>query len=126
MGRATTGRFVRALGATALGVLGAAASTLASPSPARAQAAQLPVDLTWRVPAECPSREWVLGEIGRLLSGSHDPRIPTTATVVVVHDETAQRWRGRLALDARDAHSERMLEAESCNAVASAAALVLA
>ncbi len=100
-------------------------ASVAFSAPARAQPAQLPVDLTWRAPAECPTREWVLAEIERLLSASHNPRRPTTATVAVDREESA-RWRGTLSLDARDAHTERTLEAESCDAVASAAALVLA
>jgi hypothetical protein len=67
----------------------------------------------------------VLAEIARLLSASHAPRIPTTATVAVDRGESG-KWSGKLSLDARDAHSERTLDAESCGAVGSAAALVLA
>jgi hypothetical protein len=96
----------------------------------RSAAAEVPptsssVTLDWQAPAECPSREWVLAEVARLLSASHNSRNPTAARVRVEQGEGA-RWRGELSLDARDAHSERVLEAASCAAVASAAALVVA
>jgi hypothetical protein len=84
---------------------------------AAAQPASPPVSLTWNSPPDCPSREQVLAEVARVLAGSHQPRIPATARVDVARTEGG-RWQAALSVDARDAHSERNLEAESCEAIA--------
>jgi hypothetical protein len=97
----------------------------AGAAPAQAQSARPPVELTWEAPSECPSRDWVLAEVARLLSSSHNPRLPAVATVRVER-EADGRWHAALSLDARDAHSDRTLETENCNAIAAAAAFVLA
>jgi hypothetical protein len=102
--------------AALLPLLGASLVHAQPPSP--------PVDLAWRVPAECPPREAVLGEVARLLAASHE-RTHATARADVVHDERG-RWRAALSVDARGAHGERTLEAESCPAIASATALIIA
>jgi hypothetical protein len=92
---------------------------------AAAQPASLPVSLTWSAPADCPSREQVLAEVARVLGGSRQPRISATARVDVARTDRG-RWQAALSVDARDAHSERNLEAESCEAIASGAALIVA
>jgi hypothetical protein len=91
---------------------------------AYAQLASFPVDLTWSAPAECPPREAVLDEVARLLAAAHE-RAHATARADVVRDERG-RWHAALSVDARDAHGERVLEADGCSAIASATALIIA
>lgn len=98
---------------------------LADAAGAVAQPASSPVSLTWNAPADCPSREQVLAEVARVLGGSQKGRIPAIARADVVRTDTG-RWQAALSVEARDAHSERNLEAESCEAIASGAALIVA
>src|SRR5579883_3423406 len=85
----------------------------------------LPVDLSWSAPAECPTREVVLVEVARLCD-----RPPPQTTRASVRAEVTRGqdglWRAVLHVDAGGAHAERPLEAESCDAIASAAALIIA
>jgi hypothetical protein len=91
-----------------------------------AQAAPAPVDLVWNAPApECPSRERVLAEVARVLGGSREPIARASARVDVAAAQDG-RWQAELSVDARGAHTERRFEAESCEAIASAAALIVA
>ena len=85
----------------------------------------LPVDLTWTAPAECPSHDAVLDDVARILSHSSGTRAPASAQAEVARDERG-RWHATLRVDARGASSERALEAESCEAIATASALILA
>jgi hypothetical protein len=83
------------------------------------------VDLEWNAPAECPSKEAVLEDAARVLS---EP--PEAASHVLVHadvtrDERGQ-WHATLGVDSDDAHSDRVLDAETCQALAKATALILA
>jgi hypothetical protein len=105
-------------------VLPAALLPLLGASVVHAQSAPLPVDLAWSAPAECPPREVVLDEVARLLAASHE-RAHATGRADVVRDEQG-RWHATLNFDARGAHGERMLEAESCPAIAFATALIIA
>jgi hypothetical protein len=102
----------------------AALLQLLGASLAYAQPASPDVDLAWRAPAACPPREAVLDEVARLVAASHE-RAHATARADVVRDERG-RWRASLRVDARGAHGERTLEAESCPAIASATALIIA
>jgi hypothetical protein len=91
-----------------------------------AQAAPPPVDLVWNAPApQCPTRERVLAEVARVLGGSREPIAPASARVDVAAGQDG-RWQAELSVDARGAHTERRFEAESCEAIASAAALIVA
>ena len=85
----------------------------------------LPVDLTWNAPAECPARDAVLDDVARILAQSRGTRAPATARADVSRDDRG-RWHAALRVDASSAHSERALEAESCQAIATASALILA
>jgi hypothetical protein len=83
------------------------------------------VDLQWNAPAECPSRDAVLEDAARVLSQPPEPRAHATARANVMRDERGQ-WHAALSVDAGGAHSDRVLDAESCQAIAKAAALIVA
>jgi hypothetical protein len=92
---------------------------------AGAQQAVPPLDLTWNAPAECPSRRAVIDEVARLLSVASDPPVSAAVRADVMRDETG-RWRATLRVETRDAHGDRTLDAENCEAIASATALIVA
>jgi hypothetical protein len=86
--------------------------------------AQGPIfDLEWNAPPECPPRESVLAEIARVL-GPASASVPFRARAVVVHDESG-RYRGDLEVEARGVQSRRELVGETCDTIASAAALIV-
>ena len=99
----------------AASVLGAA---LLDVSPAVADDA-LPVDLTWVAPEECPTREGVLADIARERGLARAPGAHAVVRAEVTRDEHG-RWRSALVVEAGNARSE------SCDAVAAAAALIVA
>ncbi len=87
--------------------------------------------LTWRAPAECPSREAVESEVTRLVGGEpssmRGAQLKATAYVVERPEEkAARRWVLTLRTELSNEHGERRLEGRSCWEVARAAALVLA
>ncbi|HEY7376425.1 MAG TPA: hypothetical protein VIF57_29975 [Polyangia bacterium] len=81
--------------------------------------------LTWHAPAGCPSEGRVMAEVGQNLAGS-GALVGSFAAVVGVRRPTGGRWQASLLFQARGARAERRFEAESCEAIASAAALVIA
>lgn len=82
------------------------------------------MELAWNAPAECPSRDAVLAEIARTLG--HPPAgQATTVRADVTRDEEGL-WHASVRIEAGPARSERTLDAATCPAVASAAALILA
>jgi hypothetical protein len=87
--------------------------------------ASVPVDLAWNAPAECPARDAVVDEVARVLSSSHERRVAVTVRADVSRDDSG-RWHAALRVDMRDAHGERTLDAESCPAIASATAVIVA
>jgi hypothetical protein len=87
--------------------------------------ASTPVDLTWNAPAECPTRDAVVAEVARVLSASHEQRVPVTARADVARDEQG-RWHATLSVSTGDARSDRTLDAEICPAIASATAVIVA
>jgi hypothetical protein len=99
-------------------------STVVVEHRARMLPASVPVDLTWNAPAECPSRDAVLDEVARVLA-ARKPGAPATARADVTRDGRG-RWHATLSVGSREARSERILEAESCPAIASAAAVIIA
>ena len=60
-----------------------------------------------------------------MLDEGHRDRVAVTARVDV-EQMRPSRWRGLVSLDTDDGRSDRVFEAESCAAVASAAALIIA
>jgi hypothetical protein len=87
--------------------------------------ASVPVDLTWNAPAECPSRDAVVDEVARVLTAPKRQRVRVSADVDVSHDGQGH-WHGALKVATGDAHGERSLDAESCPAIASATAVIIA
>ncbi len=103
-----------------------ALTVMAIASRADAQPSSGPVELIWNAPAECAPREAVLSEIARVLGPSRQPRAPATARVQVTHDDPQAQWHATLSVDARNAQTERAFDAESCAAIVSATALIVA
>jgi hypothetical protein len=89
---------------------------------AAAQAERVP--LTWNAPASCPSEETVLADIRRNLEDS-DPSAPFVAVVNVLGSKGGP-WQATLRIEARGGFVDRRFVAESCEAIASAAALIIA
>ena len=86
---------------------------------------QPPATLTWEAPPECPTTEDVLEEVGRTVLRPLAPRSPVTATARVVSGP-GPAWQATLILEVGGASTERRFEAESCEAIASATALIIA
>lgn len=81
------------------------------------------LDLVWRAPPGCPSREFVQGRIRELLGESAE-----RATHLHVQGEIERtRGRFRLTLSSRDdvGSSKRVIEADSCADLAGAAAVAI-
>jgi hypothetical protein len=93
---------------------------------ARLAAAQPdPMALTWHAPRGCPTEARVVAEVVENLSGSGAGPSPFAA-VVGVRRTASARWEASLLFQSREMRAERRFEAESCDAIASAAALVIA
>ena len=92
---------------------------------ARSAAAQTkPIMVIWQAPAECPTAERVETEVEENLARSGAGMVPVVA-MVSVHGPTAGRWQASLLFQAGYTRAERRFEAESCEAIASAAALII-
>jgi hypothetical protein len=91
---------------------------------ARVEGEPRPFDLAWSAPQGCPAaadvREAVERYVGRPLSTE-----PIAARATVTREKT-ERWRLSLRTTFRGDTRERVIEGDSCGAVADAAALVLA
>ena len=87
--------------------------------------ASIPVELTWNAPTNCPTHDDVAAEIARILSASKAPRVEVTVRADVSLDEQG-RWHAALRVRSHDAYSERILDAESCPAIAAATAVIVA
>jgi hypothetical protein len=82
--------------------------------------------MDWRAPSECPGHSQVEGDVYRLLgSAKHSPRAPVVARADVV-EQPDGRWHVVLSTLKEGRSGRRELEAESCAALASATALILA
>lgn len=83
--------------------------------------------LTWQAPSECPSGAEVEAQIERLFNGratsSASKRLDAVSTIA-----RSERgiWTVRLETDVDGAHGERVLQGDTCKAVSSATALILA
>jgi hypothetical protein len=93
---------------------------------ASAQAVPAAGTLTWRAPPGCPTEATVAAEVGQNLAGSGAGSTAFTAVVDVRGPTEDGRWEASLLFQALDTRAERRFEAESCEAIASAAALVIA
>jgi hypothetical protein len=88
-----------------------------------ADADESPVALVWDAPAPCPGPEVVRAQILRSLSSAMTVREHAVVEAHVTPGERG-RWNATLRIETHDGTSERALEAESCEAIASAVALV--
>lgn len=90
-------------------------------------AADRALSLTWRAPAECPSGAEVEAQIEGLFNGrgptSASKRLDAVSTIV---RSASDVWTVRLETDLDGVYGERSLQGETCEAVSSAAALILA
>jgi hypothetical protein len=92
---------------------------------ARLAAAQAkPIMVLWQAPAGCPSAERVEAKVEENLTRSGIVLVPVVA-MVSVRGPTAGRWQASLLFQAGYTRAERQFEAESCDAIASAAALII-
>jgi hypothetical protein len=90
---------------------------------ARGARAQQELDLVWRAPPGCPSREFVQGRIRELLGESAE----RVTHLHVQGDIVRAERRYRLTLRSRDdaGNSERVIESDSCSDLAGAAAVAI-
>jgi len=79
----------------------------------------------WDAPAGCPTADAVRGNVERMLSDPERARAPLSATAHV-SVAPARAWQASLTLDVGGRRTERRFQAESCDAVAAAAALIIA
>ncbi len=104
----------------------AAATAMSLGVVAFAQASAPSVDLAWSAPPECPSREVVLAEVSSLLAGSGASAHPVSATATVERERDGGRWRVALSIRSDQGAGVRALDADSCAALGSAVALIVA
>src|SRR5262245_40751696 len=81
--------------------------------------------VTWNVPAACPSRDQFTADVRRLLQVPDLDQLKVEASVDVAQI-AERRWRLKLQTRAASFSGERVVEGESCPAVLSAGAVVLA
>jgi hypothetical protein len=100
----------------------AAVMALGSARPAAAQTK--PIVVIWQAPAGCPAADRVETEVEENLARSGAVMVPVVA-MVSVRGPAAGRWQASLLFQAGYTRAERKFEAESCKAIASAAALII-
>jgi hypothetical protein len=89
-----------------------------------ADAQPSPVALLWNAPPECPSRDSVLEQAGRALG---PPRVVSSHVVRAdVERDAAGRWHAAVRIEGPGAQADRAFDADTCPAIASATAVVLA
>lgn len=79
--------------------------------------------LTWNAPEECPSRTEVEAEIAGLLGGVVRERDALSIEAVAEHND---RWSVSIETASQAGTGHRRLQAETCKALASATALIVA
>jgi hypothetical protein len=101
------------------------AATIALGSARLATAQAKPTVVIWQAPAECPTGDQVQAEVENNLARAGAAPAPVVA-MVTVNGPTDGRWQASLLFQVGFTRAERRFEAESCQAIASAAALVIA
>jgi hypothetical protein len=119
------GRFHAGHALRLAGAMLVAAISLVGARIAAAQAEPTARALAWHAPSGCPTEAQVVADVARTLAGSGAELTPFVA-VVDVRGPTGGRWQASLLFQAGDTRAERQFEAESCEAIASASALVVA
>ncbi len=84
----------------------------------------VPLDLSWSAPPDCPGLDAVSGAVARLLEGS--PRSGSRVRVDATVTRRGGGWALALTTTRDGAVGHRSMKADSCAAVADAAALVIA
>src|SRR5262245_61822534 len=87
------------------------------------------VALIWNAPAGCPSSQAIHDDVEKSLAGSLKDVAPVAAAVSVfapAPSPSSDRWRASLVVHSHGKRAERQFEGESCAALASAAALIIA
>ncbi|HEY8090079.1 MAG TPA: hypothetical protein VIF09_19595 [Polyangiaceae bacterium] len=102
--------------------LAASFSLLSLPSSAGADEPPA-AHLEWNVPPGCPARETVLADVARILHGPPSRRGEARADVTELAPD---RWSVHLVTRVDGTGGERSFEADSCVAIASATALIVA
>jgi hypothetical protein len=82
-----------------------------------------PVDLIWDAPSSCPSTSAVLDQIRRSVAPSSAGSEHAVVEAHVTPGEQG-RWNATLRVTTHSGMSERSLEADSCEAIASAVSLI--
>ncbi len=100
----------------------AAAATATAAIPAAAQT-ERDLDLVWSAPAGCPTPADLRAEVTRVLGGPSSRHAVARAEVAHLG---AARWSVHLATEVDGQTGERTIEADSCAALASATALIVA
>jgi hypothetical protein len=100
------------------------AVVMAVGSPRFAAAQTKPIMVIWQAPPGCPTAERVEAKVVENLARSGATMVPVVAMVSVT-GPTAGRWQASLVFQAGYTRAERKFEAESCEAIASAAALII-
>jgi hypothetical protein len=98
---------------------------MGAPPTAAAQTQVPTIDVHWAAPPVCPPRDAVLAEVRRLLGplGGGGESVVARADVT---QASSGRWSASLRIGMEGAESRRDFEAETCSALASAVALIVA
>jgi hypothetical protein len=107
-------------------VAGAIAVALGAMAPEARGDDAAPVRLQWIAPAGCPTNAEVVASVERILGGSAGGTRQAVTARAVVSKLGSSRWRVRLTTQVGASTGERTVDADSCRAVADAAALILA
>jgi hypothetical protein len=84
------------------------------------------VALIWNAPAACPPTQSILDEVERTGAGSGKEIAPVAAVVNVLAPALPDgRWAANMVVHSHGKRAERLFQAESCMALASAAALII-
>jgi hypothetical protein len=111
-------RWLAAAASTAVMTVGFVASAQPTSGPS------LGVELAWTAPVECPSRAAVLGQVRAILEGGAASAHAVEATATV--ERAGPRWRVALTIRSDQGSGVRSLDADSCEALGSAVALIVA
>ena len=98
------------------------AAALAEPNDSSREGA---IDLEWNAPAQCPTREVFLAELANALGSASRGRVPSS-TRIDIASAGDDGWKATVHVAAQGASSERVLHAETCQTLASAAAVIAA
>jgi hypothetical protein len=93
-------------------------------APAATHATELPLELTWEAPPECPSAAVVRAELERVVRVRRGRTVPRLIARAQIESHDG-RWHLRLQTLRDNVAGERRLEASSCASLVGAATLVL-